>query len=56
MYTANGYEEFDKKLNIEIHYVMPLFEEMVINFEPINSSKNIMCTYNKQHRLCWMWL
>jgi hypothetical protein len=52
MYIANGYEEFDNFFNIEIHYVMPLFEEMVINFEPINSSKNIMYTYNKQHQLC----
>jgi len=42
MYIANGYEKFDKFFNIEIHYVMPLFEEMVINFEPINLSK-ILC-------------
>jgi uncharacterized membrane protein YukC len=56
MYNANGYEKFDNLLNIEIHYVMPLFEQMVIDFESINLNKNIMHTYNKQHQLCLMWL
>jgi hypothetical protein len=49
MYNANGYEEFDNLLNIEIQYVMPLFEKMVIDFESINSSGNIIYTYNKEH-------
>jgi hypothetical protein len=56
MYNANGYEEFDNLFNIKIFYVMPLFEEMVMDFESINLNKDIMYTYNKQHQLCWMWL
>jgi len=52
MYNANGYENFDNLLNIKIHYVMPLFEEMVIDFESINSSKDIMYISNKPHQLC----
>lgn len=56
MYNANGYEEFDDLLNIEIQYVIPLFEEMFIDFESINSRCDIVYIYNKQQQLCWMWL
>ncbi len=40
--------------DIEKCYVMPLFENMVINLEFVNFSLEIMCIYKNQHQLCWI--
>jgi hypothetical protein len=42
--------------NIDIHYVVPLFVEVVIDIKFRGLNQEIMFTYNRQHQLFWMWL
>jgi hypothetical protein len=40
--------------NIEIHSVMPLYVEVIIDLKFKGLNEEIMFTYSKHHRLFWM--
>jgi hypothetical protein len=42
--------------NTKIHCIMPQYVEVVIGFGFEGLNEEIMFTFNKQHRLLWMWL